>query len=159
VTRDTRRREELPEADQQFLAKIETFGWNVTKVFKNKGDVGPDWAYSTGLFSSYQHPEIAIFGLDLDNMHKIINNIGDEIKKGARFEPETEYQEIFSRCGCQFRPVLSRYINDRFGWAIWFYEGDPFPVLQCFWPDKQGKYPWEAGCSEFVISAQPLLYE
>jgi hypothetical protein len=159
MTRDIRQREDLPSADQKFLSDIERFGWNVTTVGKNKGDVGPDWAFSTGLFSSYQHPEIALFGLEFETMAKIINNIGGEVKRGMKFEPEIEYQEIFARCGCRFRPVQSRYYTAHFGWAIWFYEGDPFPVLQCFWPDKEGKYPWEASCSQFVVSAQPLLFE
>ncbi len=159
MTRDISQREGLSAPDQKFLSNIEAFGWNVTKVFKNEGEMGPDWAYSTGLFSSYQHPEIAIFGLALEVMQKIVNNVGHEVKSGTKFQPGTEYREIFARCGCLFRPVLSRYYRDHFGFAIWFYEQDPFPVLQCFWPDKQGKFPWENGCSESARRAQPLLFE
>jgi hypothetical protein len=159
MTRDPQQREGLHFADQKTLSNIETHGWNVTKVFRAEGEVGPEWAFSTGLFHSYQHPEIMIFGLDLDIMHKIVNDIGSEVKSGTKFEPGKEYREIFARCGCRFRPVEQRYYRQYLGWAIWFYEGDPFPVLQCFWPDKEGKYPWEPACSEFAISAQPLLFE
>jgi len=159
MTRDIRHRQGLHAADQKFLSQIETYGWNVTTVFKKEGETGPEWAFSAGLFHSYQHPEIAMFGLDLDIMRKIVNDIGTEVKKGAKFGPGKEYHEILARCGCQFRSVDSRHYADYFGWAIWFYEDDPFPVLQCFWPDKEGKYPWEPGCSEFVISAQPFLFE
>jgi hypothetical protein len=159
MTRDLRHQEGLCPADQKFLSQIETHGWNVTKVFRGEGETGPEWAFSAGLFHSYQHPEIVIFGLNLDIMHKIVNNIGDEVKKGATFEPGKEYQEIFARCGCRFRTVELRHYKEYLGWAIWFYEDDPFPVLQCFWPDKEGKYPWESGCSEFVVSAQPFLFE
>jgi hypothetical protein len=159
MTRDLRHLKGLHAADQKFLSQIESCGWNVTTVFKTEGETGPEWAFSTGLFHSYRHPEVAIFGLDLDIMHAIVNNIGDEVKKGNKFEPGTEYQDILARCGCRFRPVQPRRHKDYFGWAIWFYEDDPFPMLQCFWPDKEGKYPWEAGCSEFVVSAQPFLFE
>ncbi|MGA9352382.1 MAG: DUF4262 domain-containing protein [Terriglobales bacterium] len=159
MTRDPRLRDGLHPADGRFLSQIETHGWNVTTVFKSEGESGPEWAYSTGLFYSYQHPEIAIFGLDLDNMHEIVNNIGDEVKKGNKFKAGAEYMEIFERIGCRFREVHLRHYEAYFGWAIWFYEEDAFPVLQCFWPDKHGKYPWEDGCSDFVRTAQPLLFE
>jgi hypothetical protein len=159
MTRDPLLREGLHSADQAFLASVQEHGWSVTKVFKSEGEAGPEWAFSTGLFHSYQHAEIVIFGLPLDTMHKIINNIGDEVKKGDTFGPDKEYQEIFAKCVCRFREVKSRHFKDYLGWAMWFYEHDPFPVLQCFWPDKEGKYPWEPGCSQAVISAQPFLFE
>jgi Domain of unknown function (DUF4262) len=158
MTRDLKEREGLHSADQKFLSNIETHGWVVTKVFKREGETGPEWAYSTGLFHSYQHPELAIFGLDLDNMHRIINNIGDAVKSGMSFRPGSEYQEIFARCGCRFQPVNTGFYRNYFGWGIWFYESDPFPVLQCFWPDREGKYPWDSGCVPEVVAAQPLLY-
>ena len=158
MTRDLRDREGLHSADQNFLTNVEEHGWCVTKVFKSQAETGPEWAFSTGLFYSYQHPEIVIFGLPLDTMHKIVNNIGDEVKKGDTFEPGKEYQNIFAKCGCRFRAVESTHYKNYLGWAIWFYEEDPFPVLQCFWPDKEGKYPWEPGCAEAVISAQPSLF-
>jgi len=122
-------------------------------------ETGPEWSFSTGLFHSYQHPEIVIFGLELDNMQKIVNTIGSAIRDGAKFESGNEYQDIFARCGCQFRTVdASRYQN-YLGWAIWFYNGDPFPALQCFWPDREGHYPWDPACSPGVASLQPLLFK
>jgi hypothetical protein len=159
MTRDPHRREGLDAADQTFLSHIADHGWNVTKVFTNADKPGPDFAYSTGLFHSYEHPEILIFGLPLDTMHKVVNNISIEVKKGATFESGVEYDEFFAGCGCCFRTVGPRHYPDYLGWAIWFYQRDPFPCLQCFWPDKQGKYPWEEGCAESVRSAQPILSE
>ncbi len=115
MTRDPRHREGLHPADQRTLSNIETHGWNVTKVFRSEGETGPEWAFSAGLFHSYQHPEIVIFGLDLEVMHKIVNNLGDEVKKGKTFGPGKEYQEIFARCGCWFRPVQQRYYKEYLG--------------------------------------------
>jgi len=42
--------------------------------------------------------------------------------------------------------------------VLWFYEHDPFPLVQCFWPDKESRLPWEDGCDDYVKNAQPLLY-
>jgi len=159
MTRDLRERDGLHSADQRFLSNIETHGWAVTKVFGREGDKGPEFAYSCGLFHSYQHPEIIILGLDLDIMHKVINNIGREVKGGSRFEPGNEYQDIFARCGCQFRIVDTSHYRPYLGWAIWFYEADPFPVLQCFWPDHEGHYPWGPACDPGVATLQPPLFK
>jgi len=41
----------------------------------------------------------------------------------------------------------------------WFYESDDFPVGQCFWPGKNGYYPWEEACPPSIVELQPLLYE
>jgi hypothetical protein len=159
MTRDVAKRESLPPADEKFLENIERHGWVVTRVFRSGDETGPEFAYSTGLFLNYQHPEIIIFGLDLGNMHTIINNIGDMVKKGQRFESGKEYQDIFARCGCEFRDVdVSRY-KAYLGWAIWFYESYQFPTLQCFWPDRRGLYPWSSTCSADVATLQPLLFK
>ena len=110
MARDPNHPDNSDPSDQKFLSQIETYGWNVTNVFRREGEIGPDWSYSTGLFHSFQHPEIVIFGLELDNMQKIVNTIGSAIKGGAKFESGNEYQDILARCGCQFRTVdASRY--------------------------------------------------
>src|SRR4029077_10519779 len=157
MVRDPKHPDNSHPPDQKFLAQIETHGWSVTDVFRREGETGPEWAFSTGLFHSYQHPEIVIFGLELDNMQKIVNNIGSEIKNGAKYESGNEYHDIFARCACQFRPVDSAHYRDYLGAAIWFYNGEPFPVLQCFWPDHKGHYPWDPECSPGLVSLQPLL--
>jgi hypothetical protein len=132
MARDPNHPDNSDPSDQKFLSQIETYGWNVTNVFRREGEIGPDWSYSTGLFHSFQHPEIVIFGLELDNMQKIVNTIGSAIKGGARFESGNEYQDILARCGCQFRTVDASRYKDYLGWAIWFYNGEQFPVCNVF---------------------------
>jgi hypothetical protein len=159
MVRDASHPENSDPADQKFIAQIEAHGWNVTNVFRREGETGPEWSFSTGLFHTFQHPEIVIFGLELDNMQKIVNVIGAEIKGGEKFEPGKEYQSVFARYGCQFRPVDARHYADYLGWAMWFYTGDPFPVLQCFWPDREGHYPWDPSCAPGVVELRPFLFK
>jgi len=90
MTRDIHHRDDLHAADRKFLSDIAMYGWNVTNVFASKNESGPEWSYSTGLYHSFQHPEIVVFGLEAENMQKIINNIGDAVKGGARFDPGNE---------------------------------------------------------------------
>jgi hypothetical protein len=60
--------------------------------------------------------------------------------------------------GCVLRPVLEKWYGPFLGMAGWYYRRRPFPVLQCFWPDPQGRYPWEAGFSGEPRFSQPLLH-
>jgi len=109
MVRDLRDRDDLPAADRSFLSNIKKYGWNVTNVFASEGETGPEWSYSTGLYHSFQHAEIAVFGLKIENMHKIINNIGEAVKNGARFEAGNEYHDIFARSVVVFKvfPALT----------------------------------------------------
>lgn len=45
------------------------------------------------------------------------------------------------------------------GGLFGFYKNEPFPVLQCFWPDKEGHHPWDPACNADVVNLQPLLFE
>ena len=92
-------------------------------------------------------------------MQGIINNIGKAIKGGGKFEPFIEYQDIFEKYGCQFRNVALDYYRDYLVWAIWYYNGEPFPVLQCFWPDRDGHYPWDPACAPGIVELQPFLFK
>ena len=57
--------------DRDLLLRLEQHGWFVMKV--GAGDGEPAFAYSLGLFENFNHPEIILFGLDLDTMHTLIN--------------------------------------------------------------------------------------
>jgi Domain of unknown function (DUF4262) len=156
---DPKKREGLPEDDQKFLRIIDEFGWHVTNVAPRVGEEGDLWSYSTGLYYLYKHPEIIVFNQKHDLMHSMINSIGKQVKAGEKFEPGRGYAEIIGAFDCQFRPVDFSHYKEYVGWSIWFYDRDPksFPILQCFWPDMAGKFPWEAGCSQWAIDRQPLL--
>jgi hypothetical protein len=54
--------------------------------------------------------------------------------------------------------------SDYLGWGCWFYRSlfwkvapiaeHKFPVLQLFWPDPNGLYPWQEGCHPKVMEVQ-----
>jgi Domain of unknown function (DUF4262) len=149
----------LSVSDAKVLEDIRTHSWHVTGVFPSQGEPGPDWAFSIGLFRSFVHPEMIVFGLKLVVCMSVINEIGQQIKSGKHYDAGEEYGDILNGpYKCAFREVHRNHYRDYLGLALWFYEGDPFPVTQCFWPDKVGKFPWDEGCNGFVREAQPLLY-
>jgi hypothetical protein len=156
---DPKKRDGLKKIDQDFLRIIDECDWHVMKVAPLAGEEGDLWAYSTGLYYRFQHPEIIVFNQKFDLMHSMINTIGGRIRGGEKFEPGQGYSDIIGGYDCQFRPVHVSHHKEYVGWSIWFYDYDPasFPVLQCFWPDKSGKFPWEPGCAQWAIECQPLL--
>lgn len=72
--------------------------------------------------------------------------------------PMHEYAGILRspyRIAC--REVHRDHYETYLGDASWLYEGDAFPVIQSFWPDKSGKMPWDDGCDPKVAMVQPRL--
>lgn len=150
----------LSAPDIKVLNDIQTFGWHTTGVFAQEGEEGPEWAFSIGLYHSFMHPEVILFGLPLETCMDLVNAIGTEIKAGKRYESEHDYDDILQApYRCAFKEVHRCHYRDHVGYAMWFYEKDAFPLLQCFWPDKQGLFPWEAGCNDYVKESQPLLFK
>lgn len=145
--------------ERKFISNINRVGWNVPNVIKVAGETGPNWSFSCGLYHTYRHPEIVVFGLHHDRLTGIINAIGREVSNGAKFEFGRESLTILEGYPCAFREIAVQNYHGYLGWAIWFYERAPFPVLQCFWPDKGGFYPWDARCNAFVSESQPLLFK
>lgn len=158
---DLTKRDGLKPGDVRFLEIIEKYGWHVMSVApRADSDDKQEWfSYSTGLFRAFSRPEIIVCGLDANVGRGIVNEIGNAIKKGRALEADMDYDDIFANhVPCRFRPVHSGQYGEYVCWSQWFYEGDDFPVWQCFWPDKGGKYPWELGCNGEVSALQPLLY-
>jgi hypothetical protein len=146
-------------ADTKVLQDIQRVGWHVTGVFAQTGEKGPDWAFSIGLFHSFAHPEVLVFGLPLDRCMSVVNVMGQEIRAGKRYEPEQPYADILQDpYRCVFRHVDRNHYRSYVGYGLWFYEDDPFPLMQCFWPDKESHFPWDRGCDDYVRDVQPLLF-
>jgi hypothetical protein len=161
MPRDPKDLNDRNDFERKFLRIIDEFGWFVLSVVPRAADEGDAWSYSTGLFYHYQHPEIIIFNENSELRHSMINAIGERARKGEKFEPGRGYADIIGDFEVQFLPVhISQYAN----WvnsAIWFYDSDPasFPLLQCFYPDMNGKFPWEPDCETWAVESQPLLYK
>ncbi len=147
----------MDKGDKQLLDDIATYGWHVLKVFDENNKL-PDFAYSVGAYHSFQQPEIILFGLDPDEMHIIINDIVQSLKEGKKIKINQPYTEYFANCNCIFRRVRKAHYDEYFGYGQWFYKNKNFPVLQCFWPDRNGKYAWERNCLKAVKERQPLLF-
>jgi hypothetical protein len=143
----------LTEHERDVLRKLETSGWLVNKIAED--EEGPGFAYSFGLYERYRHPEIIIFGLPPDIMHRLINDIGKQVASGKGYSDGDETRDLLEDYACVFRRVNPLRYKETLTWATWFYESSYFPALQLFWPDKAGQFPWDPGCSESCRRRQP----
>jgi hypothetical protein len=137
------------------LAKtIEAHGWAVVKIDPDAQE--PGYAYSVGLYKTFDHPEIIVFGLDLDVLHRIVNAIGEEVKAGQRFEVTDADERVLDGYRCAFRQVAPAAEPAYMGILIGYY-GHEVPALHCIWPDREGRFPWQAGTSSDFRQQQPML--
>jgi len=159
MTRSLEEAKDLSSLDAQVLREIHTDGWQVTGVLGHGPETGHDFAYSIGFFHSLGHAEVILFGLPLETCMKAVHVIGIDVQGGELYKPERAYSGILKGPHqCCFREVQRRHYVDYVGYALWFYEADPFPLLQCFWSDEWGRFPWDERCSDYAREAQPLLY-
>ena len=144
----------MDEHEAQTLADIDRFGWS---VFKVGNDMGPDFAYSVGMFRTLSHPEILMFGLPLDTMHRLINDVGERVRAGARFAAGQVSGEFLEGFDVTFRTVPTFQHAGHLGWANWLYGGDAYPVLQMVYPDRLSRWPWDDGVAARFREIQPVL--
>ena len=85
---DPKKRDGLSRGASEFLRIIDEYGWHVMSVAPRvDSEEKREWfSYSTGLYMRFQHPEIIVCGLDSDQATYIINDIGEAVKAGRKFE-------------------------------------------------------------------------
>jgi hypothetical protein len=138
---------------------VEEFGWAVEIVPEGDTEDQPAFAYTVGLMANFGHPELIVFGLEGEDMHTILNSLGERVKAGETLAVGAPISDVLEG-GVQvmLRPVADpKSYDDHVGYAIAYYEGRDFPLLQLVWPDEQGRFPGEEGVDPVVATAQPLL--
>ena len=141
-------------AEQRVHDDVHQFGWHVIKV----PDGDPEFAYTIGLFRTFGHPELFIIGLPVaDVAHPVLNTLGDEVRAGRRFAPGETSDAALAGYDVTFRHVPPTAYREHLGWALWYYSGEPFPVLQVVYPDRHGHWPWAPEASDDFRAFQPVL--
>jgi hypothetical protein len=143
------------DSDRKLLADIAEHGWHLVGIADDPD--GPAYVFSVGMFQTLGHPEVCIVGLnDLNTMGQIINGIGEAVRAGTKFEDWTESNDILEGYACVFRSVAPTFYPDFFGYGLWYHEGPEFPILQCVWPDRSQRYPWDDDFDEDLVERQPV---
>jgi hypothetical protein len=116
---------------------------------------GPSVAYTVGLYETAGHPELLLIGLSLEVMETVLHDCGERIRKGTRFADGGRIEGVIEGFSVALRKVAdesSRKTYLPYGVA---HHERPFPVLQCLWPDKEGRYPDDPGAAPYLRERQP----
>lgn len=131
---------------------VNQYGWDIINV--EDADLSP-FSYTVGLYQSFAHPDFIISGLKGEVAFRILNDISSDVRAGDRREPDVTYNDVFNGVPCVFKKMNPQLIPEYLGFACRFYGFEDIHVLQCVWPDKNNKFPWETG---YNINIQEALY-
>lgn len=111
------------------------------------------FAYTVGL-TEYGHPELLMRGLPFKTMQGLLNDLAQPVKEhGRRYQPGERVPEIIR----DYDVLLHGPIDPRDGelfQAIYLY--GQIDALQVLWPDRDGRFPGEAGF-DLPIQARAAL--
>ena len=145
----------LDAADHKLLEDVRDYGWHCAWVPPEGDDY--EWGFTIGLQATHAHPELMLFGLPQPTGHALLQGLVERIEAGERLVPNARDERVIQGMPGTFLEVRTRWYEPLLGFARWFYEGDDFSVLQCVWPDRDGRLPGDAGFSAEVARLQPLL--
>jgi hypothetical protein len=145
---------ELSAEQRKVLTDIAEYGCHVVSVPED-GET-PDYSFTVGLWHTWQHPEVAVVGLDEEVAQDLLNAVADLIDEGATFTAGQVAQGLIDTYPVTFKAIPEGHVAGYLGTAAWANEG-AFPVLQLVYPDKLGRYPWHEGCAQGFRELQPLI--
>src|SRR5207302_9631522 len=106
----------------------------------------------------------SVFGRDEQEMGRWLDTVGREVEAGRVLHPDRQGDDILAGLAGEAvevfpRPALASWHRHLFGAALAFYRGQPVPMLQLVWADDRGVLPWEEGCGDDCLGAQPWLWD
>ncbi len=119
----------------------------------------PGWAFTVGLAQAGAHPELVAFAPDLDFARTLVGGLALRVRAGQRFADGEQAEHVIQGFPVAFRTVTAKWSRIFLGNAAWFHGDEDFASLQCFWPDRDGHFPWQPGFDASWRADQPLLYE
>jgi Domain of unknown function (DUF4262) len=146
------RESELCQEDERTIGHIEEFGCSVVNVARTNHGLG--WSYTIGIFDTGGKAEIITVGLPPETAHFALNEAAKLSRAGVDLT-KGRYRDLVGQVDCEFRPVERKWVEHLMNWAVWYYDGPDFPVLQAVYPDLENRFPEDEGFDkEFE---QPLM--
>ncbi len=156
--------------DRDIFRDILTTGRSILAVAPDEKHprVTCDFAYSLGFYLNLVHPELLIMGLPSDSSGQLLNLLFAQVEAGEHYFEDQPLTYDFGLGETKLVPkfVPQERYGDFLGYGCWFYRSlrwnvrpvaeHKFPVLQLFWPDAAGYYPWQPVCDPQVRKMQTL---
>jgi hypothetical protein len=133
-------------------------GCAVVKVLEGSNPPTPEWAYTVGLWHTYQHPEVLIVGLPHDQTQILLHNINYRIRNEHQsFRDGTIKNDVIVGFECFFQTIDPVNYGEWFEANRWFYGDSSFPAVQMLWPNVHGVYPFQNAADDYLKWDQPIL--
>jgi Domain of unknown function (DUF4262) len=143
---------ELDEQEDRTICHIEQFGCSIFHIGVTNDR--PKWSYTLGVFDTCGQPEILQIGLKESAAHALLNSASKSLHSGVDLA-QGRHRDLLGEVECEFRPVDPKWIKHLMGWAVWYYGGTDFPILQAIYPDIENRFPEDEGFNEYF--RQPML--
>lgn len=142
-------------SESKVIRDIAEFGWHVVHIAAEGELVG--YSFTIGLFQSYRHPELIVFGLPHQISHRILSIAADLAKSGEPLDLSQPTTELIENYACRLACVPQSEYREHVGYCRWYYEGNDFPLWQIVWPSREGEYPWDPSAPPGFVAAQPVI--
>ncbi|MGW7102388.1 DUF4262 domain-containing protein [Streptomyces sp. NPDC054838] len=149
-------RDEADRMDLTVIEHVRQHGWHVVMVPED--EIGPGFAYTVGLAHTHGGPELAMFGLDVHAMHRMLNTLGENSAAGEALADDQSHPDVVAGHRVALRQVDRGWYRTFFGQAIGFYRRPPLLVLQVALPDAEGRFHWDEQAGERHRESQPQLW-
>lgn len=141
--------------DRVLLADIEKNGIQI--VFDEDEEAQSSRAFTIGLWHTQKQPEIVVLGLPEELAERVLELVIDDIEDGVFCAAEQKREGIVHGYPVWFGKVTADQVRALLPEIAHAYGSADVPVLQLVYPDKQGRWPWDADVREGFRDAQPVL--
>lgn len=137
---------------------VKEHGWFAASV----SDADPPFLYSIGVMESCHHPELIIFGLDSRISRNILSTMFEQIRGGSSFAEAGTYAGVLpgeNRIGIRRVDPTQHplYLGYAMGYCTFRGRIGELEAVQVFWPDDNGKFPFDVACNIDVYQRQPRI--
>ncbi len=139
---------------------IETHGWALEPVSADPttDPPRPAYAYSIGLPAAVGFADVAVFGLTPVAANGLVTLVADACRGGTEIPIGVELVGLLdNELRCCFATIDLEEWGPMFETGIAWYRGDPPPMVQLIYPDRNGFMPYEAGFEQRLRLAQPVI--
>src|SRR2546428_8917964 len=127
---------------QRITDDVAKHGWHVVAVNPDQTSPIP-FSFTVGLFETFDHPELVVFGLPMNAAHGLFSACVERIKQGVLFTADQVRTDLLQKHSVAVFEIDQGFYEEYLGSAIGYYDSLDFPALQLVWPDKANRFPWD----------------
>ena len=146
---------DLTQHERDVLVRLEAMGWFVNEIAAD--DNGPGFAYSFGLYKTFQHPEIIMFGLPENMMHQLINDIGKQLRGGSSaYRDGSNSSDLLEGYPCKFHQVDPAWYKTTLTWLVGFIAGPTSPPFSFSGQTSPGFFHGRRGAMKGYVTCNQI---